>query len=120
MNGLFTDWPPDYQEQFWEMYPRRVSKRTAMRALEKVRDGGEVPWTKFVNAIALYRAWLSAPGWRPPAKHPATWLNAGCWDDELSISDVDHTPSRNGFAAVRRELEDGDVTEEVVHGKWAG
>lgn len=82
----FDDWPPNFEAQFWELYPRRVSKKTAMKALAKVKASGEVPWQKIVDSIARYKAWLAETGpnvWRPEAKHPATWLNGGCWDDEL-------------------------------------
>lgn len=78
------DWPRDYEAQFWQLYPRRVSKIAAMKALKKVRDSRKVRWAKIVEAIEAYKVHLAqTDSWRPEPKHPATWLNAGCWDDEL-------------------------------------
>lgn len=79
------DWPDDYEAVFWDAYPRRVSKISAMKALEKVRRGGDVSWGKLINAVQQYSIWLgeTGQGWRPGPKHPATWLNGGGWDDEL-------------------------------------
>lgn len=82
----FDDWPRDFEVQFWALYPRRVSKKPAMKALGKVKASGEVSWAKLVDSIARYTVWLgeaSPTNWRPEPKHPATWLNGGCWDDEL-------------------------------------
>jgi hypothetical protein len=111
---LFDDWPTDYQEQFWKLYPRRIAKAHAMKALDKIagirknrpRRSPQVPWATITSALARYTLWLEGPGWRPDAKHPATWLNAGCWDDELPILKESNreSASRNGFAAVRRAL----------------
>lgn len=81
---LFTaPWPRDYREQFWHAYPRKVSKITALKALDKVKDRGDVPFEKILSAIEKYKAYLAQSGWRPDPKHPATWLNGGCWDDDF-------------------------------------
>src|ERR1700681_1282280 len=88
-----SDWPDDYQEQFWKLYPRRIAKAHCMKALDKVKKQG-VPWEKIVMAIAAYSVWLNDPCWRPEAKHPATWLNAGCWDDELPGLEMATLPDR--------------------------
>lgn len=103
--GLFDDWPADYRERFWQAYPRRVAKLAALKALDKARARGDVPWAKLIGAIARYTTWLKEPGWRPEPKHPATWLNNGCWDDELESGD---RRSSNGFAAIARQLMDDE------------
>lgn len=74
------DWPPDYGDQFWDLYPRRIAKISAMKALAKVRKTG-VPWAK-VKAGVLRYASYAATRESQYIKHPTTWLNGGCWDDE--------------------------------------
>lgn len=81
----FSDWPKDFHAQFWTRFPRKVGKIAAMKALDKVKARGDVTWAKLIEAVDRYADYLTdVPhgAWRPAAKHPATWLNAGCWDDE--------------------------------------
>lgn len=77
------DWPEDYQDRFWREYPRRIAKKAAMRALEKVKREG-VLWLKLIAAVRLYAQHCAARGEPEYIKHPATWLNGGCWEDELT------------------------------------
>jgi len=65
-------------DAFWHLYPRRTGKAAAAKA-----------WTKAVRAAAPTTIRAGAKRYaedpnRDPAftKHPATWLNAGCWDDD--------------------------------------
>ena len=83
-----SDWPEDYQSQFWSEYPLKISKRSAMRALDKAKDR-DVRWAELINGVRRYVRWLAEPHWRPSPKHPATWLNGDCWEDVL-------TPGGNG------------------------
>lgn len=80
-----TNWPADYQERFWREYPVKISKRAAMRALEKVKDRC-AEWDLLIDGVRRYAIWMaqeSPTTWRPHVKHPATWLNADCWEDDL-------------------------------------
>lgn len=86
--SLFDDWPDDFEAQFWKQYPLKVGKIAALKALRKVRERGDIPWASIMAAISRYSAWLDQRGpncWRPEPKHPATWLNQGCWDDEYPV-----------------------------------
>ncbi len=76
-----SDWPPDYGEQFWKAYPRRVGKKAAMDKLGKIKKRCEVSWQALMSGVLRYAAAVkhSDPQY---IKHPSTWLNAGCWDDE--------------------------------------
>lgn len=75
-----TGWPQDYQEQFWDVYPRRVAKKAAMKALDRVRKGSEVPFEVLISAVKIYARAVAGKDVQYVA-HPATWLNAGRWDD---------------------------------------
>ena len=75
-------WPRDYQEQFWEAYPRRVAKKAAMKALNKVFKSKEVPFEVLLSAVKLYARSVVGKEMQYVA-HPASWINAGRWDDEM-------------------------------------
>jgi len=80
--------PPGF-EQFWKAYPVRKAKEAAAKAYGKAV--AKVAAERGVDAAAAAGVILEAagryasecrgvePSYR---KHPATWLNGGCWDDE--------------------------------------
>lgn len=80
-------WPADHQEQFWKLYPRRIAKLSAMKALKKARKRN-VSWDHFIAAVEKYAAWCKTKE-KQFIKHPATWLNGGCWDDEYDLREND-------------------------------
>jgi hypothetical protein len=104
--SVAVDWPADYQEQFWRAYPRKIAKGAAMKALERVRKSGKVAWGIVFPAVLAYVEWLGdTEHWRPEAKHPSTWINGQCWDDELPEGrPLVVAKSGNGFAALHREM----------------
>ncbi len=68
--------------RFWDVYPRRASKKDARKA-----------WAKLNPSPALVEQIISALAWQVPAYHwdaesadyapyPASWLNAERWTDE--------------------------------------
>lgn len=73
---------------FWDAYPNKKSKGTAEKSFEKVvlREGTAVVET-MLAAIAAQcenRKNLEQHGQFVPLwKHPATWLNGRCWEDEI-------------------------------------
>jgi hypothetical protein len=80
--ALESDWPKDFREQFWNAFPRKSGKAAAIRKLETIRRGGQVPWERLLAAVGAYSAHVA--GKDPQfTKMPQTWLNGGCWDDEL-------------------------------------
>lgn len=77
-----SDWPADFREQFWKLFPRKSGKQAAIRKLEVVRKGGQVPWERLIGAVRRYAEHVAGKD-QQFTKHPSTWLNSGCWDDEL-------------------------------------
>lgn len=71
---------PDAFTDFWKAYPRRTEKRDAVRAWNRAIGDG-IPPERIIQAARDYA--LERRG-EPPkfTKHPATWLNKGCYDDE--------------------------------------
>jgi hypothetical protein len=65
-------------DEFWTTYPRRVGKLAALKAYKRALKM-TTPDRIFSSArkYAADRAGQDAQF----TKHPATWLNAGCWED---------------------------------------
>jgi hypothetical protein len=67
-------------EIFWAVYPRRVAKEAAHKAFAAAIKRGAEP--EALNAGARRYAGERAGQEPRYTKHPATWLNGGCWEDE--------------------------------------
>ena len=65
-------------DEFWEVYPKKVGKIAATKAYAKALKTGVAPG-RLVEAVGSYVRSIEDPKF---TKDPATWLNAGCWDDE--------------------------------------
>lgn len=63
---------------FWEAYPRKVGKDAAMRAFAKRKVDAALLET-MLKAVRVQSVEWEDPKYIP---HPATWLNAGRWQDE--------------------------------------
>lgn len=64
-------------ETFWSCYPRKTAKGSARDAFKKAIK--KTSLDKMLKAITSYVA--NKPDYSD-YKHPATWLNQECWDDE--------------------------------------
>ena len=76
-------------EEFWKAYPRKVKKVIAHTAWKKIKVTREL-LDKMLETIEAWRPcnqWTEENGRFIP--HPATWLNAGGWDDEAPEIDDD-------------------------------
>lgn len=83
-----TEWPPSYQDIFWQAYPRRLDKKKAMAKLEIIRKSG-VPFPDIISGVEGYARYVQ--GTEPQfIKHPTTWLNGRCWENEYP------KPARSG------------------------
>lgn len=71
--------PPGF-DAFWANYPRRVGRIAAEKAYAKALTMGATPELLAEMATIYTRA--SSTSEPQFVKHPATWLNAGCWEDE--------------------------------------
>jgi hypothetical protein len=73
-------------ERFWSAYPRKVAKEAARKAWAKAIKGG----VELETLIAGAQRYAAERAGQDPkfTKHPATWLNAGCWQDEMPAGAV--------------------------------
>lgn len=79
-------------ERWYSVYPVKKSRLAAERAFEKLKPD-EILLETLIEAVqeqkaAAQRATVAGKWW-PAWKHPATWLNEGCWKDEIT-ADTDH------------------------------
>ena len=70
-------------ESFWSLYPRKVSKQTALKAFLKLSPNDELLQLiiKGVEIQSKTDQWQKDNGQFIP--HPATWLNQRRWEDEI-------------------------------------
>ena len=74
--------------QFWTAYPKKVGKKAAFKAWQKAKDRPPLPdILDAIKAQTHSKQWTKDNGEYIP--HPATWINAGRWDDEQRKP---HTP----------------------------
>lgn len=73
-------------EKFWNIYPVKVAKGAALKSWDKVMATGLDPEVIFRSLDMQKRYRLEcekAKTFVPRWKHPATWLNQMCWEDEV-------------------------------------
>ena len=105
--------PPTAFERFWEMYPRKRSKKDAEKAWKQIKPNSELV-AKILEGVARAKTcadWLKEDGKYIP--YPATWLRAGGWEDELepqAYGDGDIAARERG---VRRERSFAELAAEM-------
>lgn len=71
-------------DQFWALYPRRVSKRGAVKVFNRIVLKREATPEAIIAGARRYAAEMR--GKEPKyIKHPTTWLRNGCWEDEPPV-----------------------------------
>jgi hypothetical protein len=81
--------PAESFERFWASYPRKVAKEAARKAFAKAVEGKDESNFASILIAGAQRYAAERAGKDPTyTKHPATWLNAGCWQDEMPAGAV--------------------------------
>ena len=95
--------------EFWSTYPRREAKQEASKKFTAVTKTGLDPHT-LIDAAGRYAAYVAKAGReREKIKLPTTWLNQGCWEDELDSIGPSVVPIGDPNEWLRRMWQDGDV-----------
>lgn len=82
-------------EAFWKEYPRKVAKRGALKAWQKLNF---IEQTQALEAITQHKAyWLAKETEADFIPHASTWLNQGRWEDEIVIE----KPKKTGNTSMR-------------------
>ena len=77
---------------FWDAYPNKKGKKAAFAAWKKAKVTADLH-AKLLSAIRLQKTsaqWQKDNGQYIP--NPATWLNQGRWDDEISSKEQTDKP----------------------------
>lgn len=70
-------------DEFWAIYPRKVARKDAARAWEKLTP--EQQFTAFEALPVHVRYWNAAGRTKETTPHAASWLNGERWTDELEM-----------------------------------
>lgn len=98
--------------EFWNHYPRKAGKKAAERAFAKAVKEGASPADLIAGAM---RYAAEREGQDPRfTKHPATWLNGGCWEDEPTPGGMQKRQDRRLSAAEFAQRRN----EAIEHGDW--
>lgn len=78
---------PDPFDEFWTVWPRKVSKSDARKAWDKAVTKGRTDPAAILAAATSYAARCELMRQDPKyIPHPATWLNRRSWDDDLDAA----------------------------------
>ena len=105
--------------RFWNAYPKKKSKETAIAAFKKV----SVPIEVLLSSIERFKAdpdWIKNDGQFIP--HPATWLNQKRWEDELELSLSAPKPTDQSWRkwCVSEKGMDSQIADSIfeIPAKW--
>jgi len=93
-------------ETFWSAYPKKKSKGQAERTFRKINPDEQLLAVMLASIERAKKAedWVRSGGQFVP--HPATWLNAKGWEDEIPEGDTHGASIRN----TRRVRKPGEFT----------
>ena len=98
-------------DQFWAVYPKKVSKQAALKAWNRVTK--KTPAAEIIEGAEMYAAETRDQEARF-IKGPDGWLNAGRWEDDplpaRGISDAHLTTSEKRIATNIRALQSYEPT----------
>lgn len=105
-SALPDDWPTDFREQFWKLYPNKVGKPKALAKLERVaKRAVHVPWAEIMDGLERYIR--SKPPDRPWL-NPETFINQERWADQPANTSDGYAATQNRpgglIAAIDRQL----------------
>lgn len=93
-------------ETFWRCYPRRVAKGAARKAFDKA-----IKKTTLETMIKAITEYVAKKPEKIDFKHPATWLNSECWDDEWEPEQA--RSNAPGAAVLRYKTRDEYLAAEA-------
>ena len=94
-------------DRFWSVYPKKVGKEAARKAFLKA-DADLSVMLRAIEAQKQSRQWQEDGGKYIP--NPATWLNQGRWEDEITAPPGQTSADAPGGLELRmlRKLHGGD------------
>jgi hypothetical protein len=90
-------------DDFYSLYPKKQGKEQAIKAYQKALK--KTTHEIIMAGVKNYKAQIASKNTEMQyIKQPATWLNAGCWDDDYG-STTSTTPSTNAYDALLAKIE---------------
>ena len=91
-------------DSFWKLYPRKKSKDTAFKAYKKAILAAD-PST-IMNGLQAYLKEIRVKQTTQEfIKHPATWLNQKCWEDEYITNSINAPIGAKPIANEKGEID---------------
>lgn len=92
-------------ERFWAAYPKKRNKETARKAFKKLKGVSIETLLEAIEKQKRSQDWLKDGGQFIP--YPATWLNAGGWENEETETNVPAGLERySGLARLMEDMKD--------------
>ena len=88
-------------ERFWAAYPKKRNKETARKAFKKLKGVSIETLLEAIERQKRSQDWLKDGGQFIP--YPASWLNAGGWENEVGESSDGLDNLRNLYAMFEEE-----------------
>ena len=96
-------------DSFWLLYPRKVCKKDARKAWDRVAPADR---PKAIEAVAAWRRiWANKEIEYVP--HAASWLNGERWEDELPKGITSTSASHVAFAPPEKPQPKSELPEHV-------
>ena len=102
-------------ENFWRTYPRRIEKKSAFKAWKTALKSGATA-DEITAGAARYAQYRAGEPERF-TKHPSTWLNQGCWEDEYATAGISYGSGQYGSRMSPEEAADNHaaVSSTFMH-----
>lgn len=106
-------WPSDYRDWFWRLYPKKVEKKPAMAALDRVHASDKTPWEAIVAGIEALISHVDAQ--YHPAPH--RWLRDERWNDEHRPRGqrAPPRPARPSYSDLARSFAEEERNGQPAH-----
>lgn len=108
-----NDYPDDFEE-FWRTYPRHEDKKKAFTVWQKALKGGATA-DEIIAGAARYAKYRAGEP-EQYTKHPSTWLNGDCWENEYSIAGTGYGSGQYGS---RLSPEEAALNREAIASTFA-
>lgn len=95
-------------DAFWKMYPKKVGKQDAMKAWKRIAPDEELTNT-IIKAVETAKEKDSRFREERFIPHPATWLNAGSWENEYD----DYFPAKTDPSKQEKRPEHDDGLQKL-------
>lgn len=108
-----NDYPDDFEE-FWRIYPRHEDKKKAFKVWQTALKNGATA-DEIIAGAARYAKYRAGEP-EQYTKHPSTWLNGDCWENEYSTAGISYGSGQYGS---RLSPEEAALNREAIASTFA-